>query len=101
MSRDHYKGIPKKVGALVTESGDIEGLSKRGDTKRVVGTVTIAAGTATVNDERFVSGGYALLSPQHPYPITEGWNWAVGDGYLTISGSTGANYVFAYEVILP
>jgi hypothetical protein len=101
MSRDHYKGIPKKRAALLNSVGELEALEKGGDVKRISGTATLSAGTVTVSDARFVAGGYALLSPKHPYPIADGFNWDVGAGFLTISGTTGAPYVFAYEVVLP
>jgi hypothetical protein len=101
MSRDHYKGIPKKRAALLNSGGELEALEKGGDVKRISGTATLSAGTVTVSDDRFVTGGFALLSPKHPYPIADGFNWDVGPGYLTISGTTGSSYVFAYEVVLP
>ena len=62
---------------------------------------TLTAGTVTVSNDRFVAGGYALLSAQHPYPITEGLNWDVSAGELTISGSAAGTYEIAYEVVLP
>jgi hypothetical protein len=101
MSRDHYKGIPKKRAALLGSDGELEALEKGGDVKRISGTATLTAGTVTVSDDRFVAGGYALLSPQHPYPTTDGLNWSVSAGALTISGSNAGTYVIAYEVVLP
>jgi hypothetical protein len=101
MSRDHYKGIPKKRAVLLGSDGELEALEKGGDVKRISGMATLSAGTVTISDSRFVAGGYALLSPKHPYPITDGLNWDVGPGYLTISGATGSPYVIAYEVVLP
>jgi hypothetical protein len=101
MSRDHYKGIPKKRAAILSSDGELEALEKGGDVKRISGTATLTAGTVTVSDARFVAGGYALLSPKHPYPITDGLNWDVGAGALTISGSNAATYTIAYEVVLP
>ena len=101
MSRDHYKGIPKKRVALLSSDGELEALEKGGDVKRISGIATLAAGTVTISDSRFAVGGYALLSPQHPYPITEGLNWSVGAGALTISGSNAGTYTIAYEVVLP
>jgi len=101
MSRDHYKGIPKKRAALLGSDGELEALAKGGDVKRISGTATLTAGTVTISDDRFVAGGFALLSPQHPYPTTEGLNWSVSAGSLTISGSNAGTYTIAYEVVLP
>lgn len=101
MSRDHYKGIPKKRVALFNDVGELEALEKGGDVKRISGTATLAAGTVTVSDSRFVAGSYALLSPKHPYPTTDGLNWNVGAGFLTISGSAAGSYTVAYDVVLP
>jgi len=101
MSRDHYKGIPKKRIALLNSDGDLEALEKGGEAKEIKGTATLTAGTVTVNDDRFVSGAAAQLSGKHPYPVTEGLNWDVGDGYLTISGSAAGTYTIAWEVSLP
>lgn len=101
MSRDHYQGIPKKRAALLNSGGEIEALEKGGDVKRISGMATLVAGTVTVSNSKFVAGGYALLSPKHPYPTTDGLNWDVGAGFLTISGSNAATYTIAYEVVLP
>lgn len=101
MSRDHYKGIPKKRVALLDSSGNIEALEKGGDVKRIAGTATLATGTVTVSDNRFVASAFALVSTKHPYPTASGINWFVGDGFLTISGSDVANYTVGYEVVLP
>lgn len=101
MSRDHYKGIPKKRLALLNSDGDLEALEKGGDIKVIKGTATLTAGTVTVNDTRFVSGASAIVSGKHPYPTSEGFNWDVGDGYLTISGSSASTYTIAWEVSLP
>lgn len=101
MSRDHYKGIPKRRAALLNSSGDIEALEKGGESKRISGVATLTAGTVTVSDTRFVDGAHAIVAGKHPYPVTEGLNWDVGDGYLTISGSNAATYTIAYDVVLP
>jgi len=101
MSRDHYKGIPKRRAALLNSDGDLEALEKGGDAKRISGVATMTAGTATVNDSRFVSGAFAIVSGKHPYPATEGLSWDVGNGYLTISGSNAGTYTIAYDVVLP
>lgn len=101
MSRDHYKGIPKKRAAILGSDGELEALEKGGDVKHIFGTATLTAGTVTVSDARFVAGGYALLSPKHPYPTNSGLNWNVNGGELTISGSTAGPYTIAYEVVLP
>jgi hypothetical protein len=101
MSRDHYKGIPKKRAALLNKDGDLEALEKGGDVRRIRGTATLTAGTVTVTDDRFVSTAYAFISTKHPYPSSEGINWYVGDGVLTISGSNAGTYTVAYEVVLP
>lgn len=101
MSRDHYKGIPKMRPALLNSDGDLEALEKGGDVKRISGVATLTGGTVTVSGAKFVSGAHALLSAKHPYPTTEGLNWYVGDGYLTISGSNASTYSIAYDVILP
>jgi hypothetical protein len=101
MSRDHYKGIPKKRAALLDSSGNVEALEKGGDVKRITGTATLTAGTVTVTDSRFVATAFALVSTKHPYPADEGINWYVGDGYLTVSGSNADTYTVGYEVVLP
>lgn len=101
MSRDHYKGIPKRRAALLNSDGDLEALQVGGDAKYIHGTATLTAGTVTVNDSRFVDGALAIVAGKHPYPATEGLNWDVGDGYLTISGSNAGTYTIAWEVILP
>jgi hypothetical protein len=101
MSRDHYKGIPKKRVVLLNSDGDLEALEKGGEAKSIKGTATLTAGTVTVNDTRFVSGATAYVSGKHPYPITDGFNWDVGDGYLTISGSAADTYTVSWEVSLP
>jgi hypothetical protein len=100
MSRDHYQGIPKKRVALLNSDGDVEALEKGGDAKRIAGTTSFS-GTVTISDDRFVSGAFALVSGKHPYPADESFNWEVGAGYLTISGSDADNYTIAYEVFLP
>ena len=98
----HYKGIPKKRVVLINEGGELEALEKGGDAaKRISGMATLVAGTVTITDSRFADGGYALLSPKHPYPFADGLNWNVGAGFLTISGSAGSTYTIAYEVVLP
>lgn len=102
MSRDHYKGPLKKRNALINADGEIEALSSvKADVRVVPGTATLISGTVTVSDSRFVSGAYAFISTQHPYPITDGINWAVGAGYLTISGSATSNDLVAFQVYLP
>lgn len=101
MSRDHYKGVPKKRVALINSDGDIEALEAGGDVQEITGTATLAAGTVTVSDSRFTASSYAFVSTKHPYPADEGVNWFVGDGYLTISGSNAATYTVAYEVHIP
>jgi len=97
----HYKGIPQKRAVLINEGGELEALGKRGDVKRISGMATLVAGTVTISDSRFTTGGYALLSPKHPYPFSDGLNWDVGAGFLTISGSAVSTYTIAYEVVLP
>ena len=101
MSRDHYKGTPKKRAALINKDGDLEALQKGGDAKEVSGTATLTGGTVTVSGTQFKSGGYAFISGQHPYPTTDGFNWFVGDGFITISGSNASTYTVAYKVHLP
>ena len=101
MSRDHYKGARKRVAALLNSDGDLEGLQLGSDPKRISGTATLTAGTVTVSDDRFKATGHAIISGKHPYPTTDGFNWYVGDGYLTISGSNASTYTIAYEVFLP
>ena len=101
MSRDHYKGVPKKRAALLDSDGNLEALEKGGDAKRISGTATLTAGTVTVSDSRFVASAFALVSTKHPYPASEGINGFVGDGYLTISGSNATSYTVGYEVVLP
>lgn len=101
MSRDHYKGIPKKRPALLNSNGNFEALEKGGDLKRYKGSSTLSGGTVTVSGEQFVSGATAWVSGKHPYPADEGFNWFVGDGYLTISGSNAGTYTVAWEVTLP
>lgn len=101
MSRDHYKGIPKKRAALLSSDGVLEALEKGGDVKRISGTATLTGGTVVVSDDRIVAGAFALLSPQSPYPITEGLNWDVSAGSLTITGSNTGTFTIAYEVVLP
>ena len=101
MTRDHYKGIPKKRAALLNSDGDLEALEKGGDIKRIKGTATLTGGTVTVSGSSFVSDAYAFVSTKHPYPTESGINWFVGDGFLTVSGCTAATYTVAYEVILP
>lgn len=101
MSRDHYKGIPKKRAALLNSDGDLEALEKGGEVKRVSGTATLTAGTVTISGGSFVTAAYAIVSTKHPYPTESGINWYVGDGYLTVSGSSAASYTIAYEVFLP
>lgn len=101
MSRDHYKGIPKKRAALLNSDGAIEALEKGGEAKRISGVATLTAGTVTISDSRFVAGAGAFVSGKHPYPADEGFNWDVGAGYLTVSGSNAATYTIAYEVLLP
>jgi hypothetical protein len=101
MSRDHYKGTLKKRAALINNDGDIEALNAvKTDHKVVVGTATLS-GTVTVSGSKFVSGSTAFISTQHPYPADEGTNWFVGDGYITISGSSANNYTVGYLVYLP
>jgi hypothetical protein len=100
MSRDHYKGIPKKRAALLNKDGDLEALEKGGDIRRIKGTATLTGGTVTVTGSNFVSTAYAFVSPKHPYPTSDGINWFVGDGYLTISGSSASTYTVAYEVCI-
>ena len=101
MSRDHYKGIPKKRSALLDADGNLEALDKLGNDYAIYGTATLVAGTVTVSDTRFKSTGFALVSTKHPYPTESGINWNVGDGFLTISGSTDSNLTVAYQVIIP
>jgi len=101
MSRDHYKGIPKRRVAILNSDGDLEALEKGGDVKSIKGTATLVAGTVTVNDARFVAAASAHVSGKHPYPTTDGFNWDVGAGYLTISGSNADTYTIAWEVTLP
>jgi hypothetical protein len=101
MSRDHYQGAPKKRAALINADGDIEALSAvKTDPKIIVGTATLS-GTVTVNNSLFEAGSTAFISTQHPYPITEGINWFVGDGYLTVSGSVADYHTIGYQVYLP
>lgn len=100
MSRDHYKGIPKRRAALLNSAGEIEALELGGDVKRITGSATLTAGTVTVSDTRFAAGAIALVNGKHPYPLTSGINWNVGDGFLTISGAPGTHTV-AWEVVLP
>lgn len=101
MSRDHYKGPLKKRVALINADGDIEALNAvNTDFRIVVGTATLS-GTVTISDSKFKSGGTAFISTQHPYPTTTSTNWFVGDGYLTISGSSADNYTVGYQVYLP
>lgn len=101
MSRDHYKGTLKKRAALINADGDIEALNAVStDLNLVVGTATLS-GTVTINDSAFKAGATAFISTQHPYPITEGINWYVGDGYLTISGSIADYHTVGYQVHLP
>jgi len=101
MSRDHYKGIPKRRAALLNSDGELEALEKGGDVRVVYGSTTLVGGTATVSGTRFVSSAFALVSTKHPYPTESGINWNVGDGFLTISGSTDPGLTVSYAVILP
>ena len=100
MSRDHYKGIPKKRVALLNADGELEALNVGGDARVVYGSATLTAGTVTVNDSRFSDGDVAHVSAKHPYPLTDGLNWDVGDGYLTISGSNSGTFTVAYQVVV-
>jgi folate-binding Fe-S cluster repair protein YgfZ len=100
MSRDHYKGIPKKRVALLNSDVDLEVLERGGEAKRISGTTSFS-GTVTISDDRFVAGAFAVVSGKHPYPADESFNWNVGAGFLTISGSAANNFTIAYEVILP
>jgi hypothetical protein len=102
MSRDHYKGPLKKRPALINAGGDIEALNAvKADVREISGTATLTAGTVTVSDSRFVPGAYAFISTKHPYPTTDGINWEVGAGFLTISGSSASTYTVGFQVKLP
>jgi len=99
MSRDHYKGVPKKRAALFNSDGELEALEKGGDIQIVDGTATLPWwGDVTITGSHFTAASYAFVSAKHPYPTTEGLSWFVGDGYLTISGATGSSYTLAYTV---
>jgi hypothetical protein len=98
MSRDHYKGARKRRAALIGADGDLEALELGGDPKVIYGTATLSAGTITVSDSRFKATSFAIVSGKHPYPLTDGINWSLSDGSLTISG-TGSNVV-SYQVVV-
>lgn len=100
MSRDHYKGVRKRRAALIGADGDLEALELGGDPKVIYGTAALAAGTVTVTDTRFKSTSFCLLSGQHPYPTTDGLNWSLSDGSLTISGAGASSDLIAYQVIV-
>lgn len=100
-TRDHYPNVPKRRKALINDDGDIEALELGGDAKDISGTATLTAGTVTVTDSRFSSDAVAFISTKHPYPTESGINWGVGDGYLTVSGSSAGTFTIGYLVKLP
>lgn len=101
MSRDHYKGVPKRRAALINSDGDIEALQAGGDVREISGTAVLSGGTVTISGSHFTSDSFAFVSTKHPYPSTEGINWFVGDGFLTISGSSADDYTVSYKVQIP
>lgn len=96
MSRDHYKGIPKKRMALLNADGDVEALSAKADLKVVYGTVSLSGGGAVVSGTSFSADSFVIATPQHNGPVDV--NWDAADGYITISG-TGDGLV-AYQVVV-
>jgi hypothetical protein len=94
MSRDHYKGVPKKRAAIINKDGDLEPLNPIGEVNEISGTLELTSGTATLTDARIKATSYAIISPKHNGPVDV--NWSTSDGSLTVSG-TGDGTV-AYEV---
>lgn len=101
MTRDFYKGIPKKRHALLDADGNLEALAKGGDVRVVYGSTTLSAGMATVSGSQFTADGFAFVSPQAPYPMASGISWELSAGVLTISGASEAGYTVAYQVVIP
>lgn len=96
MSRDHYKGVPKKRPAIIGANGDIEVPAVGGYVAEYKGTVDLVSNTATVSGAHITADSFAIITGKHGGPTDP--NWACYDGYCTISG-TGDGTV-AFQIIV-
>ncbi len=96
MSRDHYKGIPKKVAVLLDADGNLEELGVLGKDIALIGTATITGSTAAVISGTNIksTSGVLAVSSTGALEIT---GYAAADGSMTVSGTgTGG---FSYLII--
>lgn len=96
MSRDHYKGIPKKRVVLLDADGDLEALGKGGVDIVLTGKVTMTSGRAVVSGTDVKSTSFVVATPQHGG--ASALSYAAFDGYVIISG-TGTGTV-AYQILI-
>lgn len=96
MSRDHYKGIPKKVAVLLDADGDLEALKKGGSNIVLMGTATMTSNRAVISGTGIKSTSGVVATPQHGGPTA--LNYAAFDGYVIVSGTGSGS--FAYQIVV-
>lgn len=96
MSRDHYKGVPKKRVVLLDADGDLEALGKGGVDVILTGTATMTTGRAVISGSGIKSTSGVVATPKHNGPTA--LNYAAFDGYVIVSG-TGSGQ-FTYQIVI-
>jgi len=103
MSRDHYKGTPKKRDVLINADNEVEVLQAKGikSTKIIHGSVTLSGISSTraqyiLQDARISTASYGLVASQNNALLNVSSKTSAGE--LTISGS--ATGLVAYQVYI-
>ena len=96
MSRDHYKGIPKKRVVLLDADGDLEALGMGGVDVILTGQVTMTSGRAVISGTGIKSTSGVVATPRHGG--ASALTYAAFPGYVIVSGTgTGA---ITYQIII-
>ena len=96
MSRDHYKGIPKKRVVLLDADGDLEALGYGGVNAVLLGTDTMTSGRAVVSGTGIKSTSGVVATPAHGGPSA--LSYAAFDGYVIVSGTGSGD--FTYQIVI-
>ncbi len=96
MSRDHYKGVPKKRVVLLDASGDLEALGKGGVDVILTGTTTMTSGRAVVSGTGIKTTSGVVATPRHGG--ASALSYAAFDGHVIISG-TGTGQI-TYQIVI-
>lgn len=96
MSRDSYKGVPKKRAVLLDAEGNLEALDKNFVDIEIKGTTTMTSGRAVVSGTAIKATSGVVATPHHGGPT--GLSYAAFSGYVIISGT--GNGQITYNIIV-